>query len=133
MEAPDRARVLDHGLPPLPGALDYTMSLPVAFWASGACAVVMFLEFRRDPGNRTRPVAMLMTFTRDGGRWSAHRWAGGVGWSHDPAANPGGVRDLGGQVMTGGSGAFTHTPAPGHPAVIVVGRVAPAVRHIALI
>lgn len=125
--------VLDRGLPALPDALDYTMSVPVASWAAAGCAVVVFLEFSRDPDGVPRPGAKLMTFARDGDRWSAHRWFGGVGWSHDPVVDPGYMRDLGGRMMTESGGSFTDSPAPGHPAAVVVGRVAPAVKHIALI
>ena len=127
--------VLDRGLPPLPDVLDYTMSVPVASWAASGCAVVLFLEYSRDPDGTIapRPVVHMPTFARDGDSWTAHRWCVGAGWSHDPIANPRDLRDLSGQVMAGGSGGFTATPAPGHPAVIVAGRVAPVVTQIALI
>jgi hypothetical protein len=127
--------VLDHGLPPPPDALDYTMSIPVASWTAAGCAVVLFLEYSRDPDGTIapRPVVTMATFARDGDSWTAHRHFVGAGWSNDPIASPQGVRDLGGQIMVGGSGGFNAAPAPGHPAVIVAGRVAPAVTHIALI
>lgn len=127
--------VLERGLPPLPDALDYTMSIPVASWTAAGCAVVLFLEYSRDPDGAIAPgpVVKMPTFGRDGDTWTAHRWFGGTGWSHDPIASPQDVRDLGGQMMVEGGGAFTDTPAPGHPAVIVAGRVAPAVTQIALI
>jgi hypothetical protein len=99
--------VLDRGLPALPDALDYTMSVPVASWAAAGCAVVVFLEFSRDPDGVPRPGAKLMTFARDGDRWSAHRWFGGVGWSHDPVADPGPGRqrtDLANGFASNGSG-----------------------------
>ncbi len=95
--------------------------------------MVLFLEFDRDPDGTFRPVVMMATFARDGDSWTAHRHVVGTGWSHDPIANPHGMRDLGGQVMVDSGGGFNPTPAPGNPAAIVVGRVAPAVKHIALV
>jgi hypothetical protein len=53
----------------------------------------------------------------------------GMGWAHDLVADPGSMRDLGGQMMTQSGGSYSQAPKPGHPAVMVVGRVAPAVRQ----
>ncbi|MGH3069100.1 MAG: hypothetical protein ACRDMI_11020, partial [Streptosporangiaceae bacterium] len=125
--------VLEYGLPVLPDVLDYSMSVPVAFWAVSGYAVVVFLEFSVHPGEVPHPVAKLKTFAGEGDGWSAHRWSGGVGWAHDPIARPGGVRDLGGRMIAGGGGSFTDRPAPGYPAAVVAGRVAPAVKDIALV
>jgi hypothetical protein len=55
----------------------------------------------------------------------------GLGARSDSEA--GDLRDLGGRMMAGGSGSFTDSPDPGYPAAVVVGRVAPAVKHIALV
>lgn len=80
--------VLEHGLPALPGVLDHTMSVPVAFWTAARCAVVLFLEFPPDDDGQGQPLAPMVTFTRDSDRWNPDRWVVGVGWSHDPVANP---------------------------------------------
>jgi hypothetical protein len=91
--------VLETGLPALPDVLDYRMSIPVASWTEASCAVVLFLEFSRNDDGPVSPVAMMMTYARDGDRWSVHRHHGGVGWSHDPIADPQGSWDLGGRAM----------------------------------
>jgi hypothetical protein len=125
--------VLETGLPALPDVLDYRMSIPVASWTAASCAVVLFLGFSRDGDGTVSAVAMMMTYARDGDRWSVHSHRGGVGWSHDPVAGPQGRRDLGGRAIAGGGGAFTDSPAAGHPAAVVAGRAGPGVRHIALV
>ena len=125
--------VLERGLPALPDVLAYTMSIPVAAWEATRCAVVLFLEFSRDSDGTVNPIVVMGTFTRDGDLWSADRHWLGVGWSHDPIASPRGLRDLGGRAMVGGGGSFTDRPASGHPAVVVTGRVRPAVKQISLI
>jgi hypothetical protein len=107
--------VLHHGLPELPQVLTYEMSVPVAFWTSAACAVVLFLYYSRQPGDIPHPVVSQGSYYRDGDRWRAHRYWTGHGWSHDPISNPGDLRDLGG------------------PAITVTGRVSPAVTTIALV
>ena len=125
--------VLETGLPELPDVLDYRMSIPVASWTAAACAVVLFLEFSHHDDGSVGPVAMMMQYARDSDRWRPHRHVGGVGWSHDPVASPHDLRDLGGRVMVECGGSFTDSPAPGHPAAVVAGRVAPGVEHIALV
>jgi hypothetical protein len=76
--------VLEAGLPALPEVLDYQMSIPVASWAAGSCAVVLFLQFSRDDGGTVSPAVMMMRYTRDDDGWSPHHNVVGVGWSHDP-------------------------------------------------
>jgi hypothetical protein len=130
--------VLGHGLPALPDVLTHQMSVPVAFWKAATCAVVLFLKYSRAhfPGDddvTVHPSVTMGTFYRDADQWTAHRWWGGTGWSHDPVANPGSLRDLGGQVIAGGSGSHHPNPPPGFPASVITGRVSPAVTHLALV
>ncbi|HEX2746191.1 MAG TPA: hypothetical protein VHN16_17565 [Streptosporangiaceae bacterium] len=126
------AEVLAHGLPVLPD-VTYQMSVPVAYWTAGRCAVVLFLHFREFAGE-VMPMVGMRTFSREGDRWSAHRRWSSTGWSHDPVADPGGLRDLGGGVIAGPSGMRTRgQPKPGYPASVAQGRVAPVVKQIALV
>jgi hypothetical protein len=124
--------VLERGLPPLPERLTYLMSIPVAYWTATRCAVVLFLNFRLIDGE-WHTLATMATFTRDGGTWASPKYWGGTGWSHDPIANPGDLRDLDGNAMVTGGGSHSDTPTPGTPAVIIHGRVAPTVTEIGLI
>ena len=124
--------VLDHGLPALPDVLTRQMSVPIAHWKADGCAVVLFLMFSRHLGD-VMPMVTQATFTREGGHWTAHQHWHGTGWSHDPIASPGDLRDLGGRPMVYGGQSWAPKPAPGHPAAIVTGRVAPEVKHMALI
>jgi hypothetical protein len=127
--------VLENGLPDLPDELDYQMSIPVAFWTAASCAVVLFLEFSRDADADAGilPRVMMMTYARDGNLWSGHYYHGGVGWSHNPIADPHSMRDLDGRAIVQGGGSFSDSPAPGRPAAVVVGRVRPDVTHLALL
>jgi hypothetical protein len=125
--------VLENGLPELPGELDYRMSIPVAFWTAPSCAVVLFLEFSRETDGTILPRAIMTTYARDGDLWSGHKYHGGVGWSHDPIADPHGMRDLDNRAIVEGGGSFTDSPSPGHPAAVVVGRARPDVTHLALL
>jgi hypothetical protein len=122
-----------HGLPKLPEVLTYEMSIPVAFWTSAACAVVLFVHHSRQPGESPDPVVSQGGYYRDGDRWRAHPHWTGSGWSHDPISKPGDVRDLGGQAILADGGSFTGQPRPGRPAITVTGRVSPAVTAIALV
>ncbi len=75
-----------------------------------------------------------VTYSRTGEGWTGQRHSYGSSFGHDPIARPGYRRDLDGQPMVcGGSAYATQPPPPGHPAIIVTGRAAPAVTHIALI
>lgn len=126
--------VLDHGLPALPDVLTYQMSLPVAFWKAASCAVVLFLCYSRSPIDGTfHPKVRMGGFYREGNRWAAREWWFGTGWSHDPVADRGSLRDLDGQAIAGGSGSYTPHPKTGFPASVVTGRVSPAVTHLALV
>jgi len=125
--------VLRHGLPELPEVLTDEMSIPLAFWTSAACAVVLFLHYSRQPGESPDPVVSQGSYYRDGDRWRAHPHWAGSGWSHDPISAPGDLRDLGGRAIVAGGGSFTDQPRPGHAAITVTGRVSPAVTAIALV
>ena len=125
--------VLRHGLPALPEVLTYEMSIPVAFWTSAACAVVLFLHYSRQSGGPADPVVSQVGYYRDGDGWRAHPHWTGHGWSHDPVGKPDDVRDLGGRAIVASGGSFTDRPRPGRPAITVTGRVSPAVTAIALV
>jgi hypothetical protein len=126
------ASVIEHGLPELPEVLTYQMSIPVAYWIAPTCAVVLFLRFEPWDG-RFRPKVTMGTYGRDRERWNAHRMWASKSWSHDPIAKPGALRDLAGKTIGSSGGASTEQPEPGYPAAVVVGRVEPAVKQIALI
>jgi len=125
--------VLDHGLPALPDVLSYQMSVPVAYWKAANCAVVLFLRYSRLDDGTFHPKVTMGEFYREGDRWAAREWWGGTGWSHDPVADPGSLRDLDGRAIAGGSGSYNPNPTPGFPASVVTGRVSPAVSHLALV
>lgn len=124
--------VLLHGLPSLPEVLTYQMSIPLTYWKAASCAVVLFLTFDEFEG-RARPEVTMATYARDGQLWKANRWWMGKSWPHDPIANPADPRSLGGRAITVSGGTSTTDPAPGYPADIAVGHVAPTVKQIALI
>ncbi len=125
--------VLDHGLPEPPGVLTHTMSVPMAFWTTANCAVVLFLRYSEQPDEPPMPAATMGTYYRDGGRWRAHRYRVGTGWSHDPIASPGATRDLGDRALVVVGGGLTDRPRPGQAAVIRAGRASPAVTALAVI
>lgn len=125
------AEVLACGLPVLPDVLTYQMSIPVAYWKSTQCAVVLFLAFREFDGIQV-PSMTMGTYFRGGERWSPHRMWGGLGWPYDPIAKPDYLGDLDGKAIGGIGGSRTAEPEPGSPAVIAVGRAIPAVKQIAL-
>jgi predicted negative regulator of RcsB-dependent stress response len=114
--------VLSHGLPELPEQLSYLMAIPVAYWTTQHSAVVLFLEFERE-GRQHFPGVLHVTYSRDDDGWTPDDHFHGMSYSHDPIANPGSLRDLGGSAMVtgGGTGLQPH------------GRSSPAVKYIALI
>ena len=125
--------VIDHGLPPLPEELSYQMAIPVAYWVASQCAVVLFLRFLRHRRERN-PMILHVTYARTGAGWTRNMYSSGTGFGLDPIAEPGGLRALGGQPMTGGGSMhYQEQPPPGYPAAVVTGLVAPAVTQIALI
>jgi hypothetical protein len=107
------AEVLACGLPVLPDVLTYQMSIPVAYWKSAQCAVVLFLAFRKFDGIQA-PGMTMGTYFRGGERWSPHRMWGGLGWPYDPIAKPGYLGDLDGKAIGGIGGSRTAEPEPGH-------------------
>lgn len=125
--------VLEHGLPALPDVLTYEMSIPLTYWKGDECAVVLFLSFR-DPGDGVQwPRVCMGTFFREAESWQAHRAWGFKGWSYDPIARPDYLGDLDGEAIGSCGGLSNAEPAPGSPAAAIVGRVAPAVKQIALV
>jgi hypothetical protein len=125
--------VLDDGLPPLPEVLDYSMSVPVAFWTASQNAVVLFLRFSRSQSGAFRPVATTMPYTRSGNTWKGGRWSTGSSFSYDPIADPQDTRDLAGRAMVHCGGGYTDHPSQGRPAAVEVGRVGTAVTRIVLV
>jgi hypothetical protein len=125
--------VLRHGLPELPAALTYDMSVPMAFWEAGTCAVVLFLGFTRGPGEPPTPLATMGTYHRQDGEWIAERWWTGHGWSPDPVTDPGSLYDLDGRAIVASGGSYADQPGLGPPAATVTGRVSPAVTTLALV
>ncbi|HKD88555.1 MAG TPA: hypothetical protein VKB62_08505 [Streptosporangiaceae bacterium] len=114
--------VLSHGLPELPDQLSYLMAIPVAYWTAQHSAVVLFLQFERY-GGKHDPGVLHATYSRTDTGWTADRYFIGTGYSHDPIANPGSLRELDGSAMVTGGGTDTSRH----------GRASPAVKHIALI
>jgi hypothetical protein len=114
--------VLSRGLHELPEQLSYLMAIPVAYWTTPHSAVVLFLKFQRE-GRQHHSVVLHVTYSRDDNRWTPHRHFVGMSYSHDPIANPGSLRDLGGSAMVTGGGSETQPH----------GRASPAVKYIGLI
>jgi hypothetical protein len=124
--------VLQHGLPALPPTLTHQMAIPLAYWTANQNAVVLFLQFHRI-GNEWDPFAVMATFTREHGQWTAAsgHWLG-TGF-HDPFADPGDVRGLDGQPIVISGGSHSDESAPGRLVGIWHGTATPAVRQLALI
>ena len=127
------ADVLERGLPALPEVLTYQMAVPIAYWKAEQCAVVLFLRFHRDEEERGQPMALMATYARDEGQWTAHRHWLGTGFSSDPVARPGDLRHLGGQAIVVSGQSWPAQAARGKPAMIVHGQAGPAVAYLALI
>lgn len=130
--------ILDQGLPALPDVLTHEMSIPLAFWKTTSCAVVLFLRYSRvrspeDDGGTFWPGVTMASFYREDDHWAAHKWWAGTGWSHDPVGNPGSSRDLGGRAIVTGGASSNPDPLPGWPASVRTGRVSPQVTHLSLI
>src|SRR5262249_567712 len=98
--------VLSHGLPELPEQLRYLMAIPAAYWPAPRPAVGLFLEFER-VGRQHLPSVLHVPYSRGDDGWSPHRHFIGMGYSHDPVASPGSLRDLGGSAMVTGGGSDT--------------------------
>ncbi len=101
------------------------MAIPIAHWAAREHALVLVLTLSRWEGDDdSTPVVSVLTFTRDGDRWTppAPLYLA-TGWHHDPLARPDSQRDLGGNPMVSGSGTKT----------MMHGRVIPGAMEISLI
>ena len=122
---------LEHGLPALPVAVTPQMAVPLAYWIAGHNAVVLFLRFRRSGGER-EPLAIMATFTRQQGQWTANSHWHGTGF-HDPLADPGDLRGLDDRAIVISGGSHSEAPGPARLAGIWHGTAAPQVRQIALI
>ena len=124
--------VLEHGLPALPEPLTYQMSVPMAYWDAEQCAVVLFLQFRRNEDGGQDPVALMGRYSRDDGQWIAHRSWMGTGFSADPIVRPGDLRHLDGQPITVSGHCWSSRSAAGHPAMVMHGQVGPGVTDLVL-
>lgn len=124
--------VLENGLPPLPDVLTYHMAFPVACWRARHHAVVLFLRFHRHR-REWEPVAVMARFSQEQGQWKANSHWPFTGFSHDPIADPGHLRDLRGRAMVVSGGGRKDAAAPGQLAATWHGRAAPSVKQIALI
>ncbi len=127
--------VLEHGLLPLPDVLTYEMAIPVAYWKAGQCAVVLVLQFFGCRRGEPEPIAMRVTYSRaKDGTWKrpTHTHVFGGSFSHNPIADPGSQRDLGGSPMVRGGSSRAAEITPGYPAVIATGRASPEVRYLAV-
>jgi len=124
--------VLDHGLPALPETLAYQMAIPMACWKADQCAVVLVLRYSRHGRGKPFPIAMQVVYSRSEHGWKAPTHVAGTGFSHDPVASPGNLRDLGGRLMVHGGTSEAAEVTPGRPAFTAVGRAAPEVQSLAL-
>jgi hypothetical protein len=124
--------VLGHGLPELPAELSYLMTIPVAYWTAQQCAALVFLQFRRH-GRQHRPMALQIIYWRGDHSWIPPKGFAGTSFRHDPIANPGDRHDLNGRPMVHGGASEARQETPGRPAVVLMGRAAPAVTHLAVI
>jgi Tetratricopeptide repeat len=124
--------VLQHGLPALPQTLTHQMAIPLAYWTASQNAVVLFLTFDR-ARNEWDQSAVMATFTREHGQWTAagSHWLG-TGF-HDPFADPGDLAGLAGRPIVISGSSHSEEPAPGCLAGIWHGTAAPAVQQLALI
>jgi hypothetical protein len=99
------------------------MAIPVAYWTAPHSAVVLFLKFQRQ-GRQHQSMVLHVTYSRHDDGWTANsRYIVGMGYDHDPIANPGSLRELDGSAMVTGGGMETQPH----------GRASPAVKYIALV
>jgi len=94
--------------------------------------VVLFLRFRHAEDRRWG-TAVMGTYSRDEDQWTAHRAWMSTGFSPDPIARPDDLRHLGGRAIGATGRSRTPQPTPGYPAMIVHGRVDPAVTHLVVV
>ncbi len=140
----DGIEILEHGLPELPGTLDYFQPIPVAYWKGEVCGTVLFLYYLSDPKRGPFPCGFFGTYVRNGGGWTPRE-----GWSpndgtridFDPITSPESVeyvRQLSGRFAYDSeihwTGAQHSTePAEDEPAILVSGRHGPHVAEISFI
>ena len=127
-------QVLDHGLPPLPAVLTYDMTIPVAYWKAGQCAIVLMLTFDpRDHGSADPSELQLIYSRGPDGSWTPPSHAFGSNFGYNPIANPDGrFYGLDGQVMVTSGGSQGRTLTPGFPACTAVALISPEVQYLAL-
>lgn len=104
--------VLDHGLPPLPGAVAADESVPIARWVGPRFAAVEHVQCWHDddaedpdPDELENEIELLVR--REDG-WEVASGSGGSSWHDPPFSRPSALLDddvwFGGEVGSGGDG-----------------------------
>jgi hypothetical protein len=130
------AEVIENGLSELPSRLTHQMSIPIAYWSAECCAVVAFMQFRRDyDTGQVWAATCTVPYAREDGQWvpprhSVFYWQS---YAFDPVTDPGCDRHLDGNAMTYGAVGENAGHEPGQPASVTLGHVSPAVRYLAVI
>jgi hypothetical protein len=124
------ARVLDEGLPALPGEVTASVAVPLACWKSGSLGAVLLLTRERDPRPGSELMLWQTSFTREVDRWvPRHPWPGSPGWN-----GPEGPRDVSDPSGTIRLIAHGFEPDGGaRPAIVAWGWHSPEVAEICLV
>jgi hypothetical protein len=128
--------VIESGLPELPSRLTHQMSIPISYWSGECCAVVAFMQFRRDPDTGQMWAATcVVPYAREDDRWVPPRhdvfsWRS---FAFDPVIDPGYDRHLDGNAMTYGDAGENAGHEPGRPASFTLGNLSPSVKYLTVI
>jgi hypothetical protein len=131
----DGIEILEHGLPELPKTLDYSQSVPVAYWKGEVLGTVLFLYYLRDRDGDPRPRGFSGTYVRAGEGWQPRkRWTpnDGARIDFDPITSIEST-DYGGSAIHWTGGRHTSEPEEDEPAILISGRHAPNVAEIRFI
>ena len=113
------AQVIEHGPPVLPAALNHQMSIPIGYWSAHCCAVVTFMQFRRDPlDGHVWAGTCTVLYARQHTRWvpPLRRAYSCRSYALDPVTDPTFGADLDGNAMTYGS-VLQRDHEPGSPPI----------------
>jgi hypothetical protein len=128
-------KVIENGLPPLPDAITYKMTIPISYWTAPRSAVVVFLRFSENPANGgIQPVTMETPYHREAGEWvvKTSGVVGGFDFPFDPVTQPGFAGDLDGRPIVYGS--LSTIRADNKPPVwVATGRASREVAYIAFV